>query len=227
MEHGAVAGAATLGPETQLQRGDRIDVGVDARQHYALVVAIGAGGSSVVPIQAAAATRGVVVGAATAHIGVAEILRAVVQTAPAVNPCMVVAATRGDTFIGLKAHGIRQTVEIVALRADGAVDVFAHAGAALCGHSIGILRIGSQPSDGIRVVGNIICGVAIEDDTVTASAAGIPTNGDFVDSGAGRHIGWWIAPIVGQEDIVDGHIGSRRRPRALDGNKVAIARIAG
>jgi hypothetical protein len=58
-------------------------ISVEARKYDALIVAVGACGCRVIPIEAVGATRGMVVGRRRGNIGIAAIRGAVVQTSPA------------------------------------------------------------------------------------------------------------------------------------------------
>ena len=104
LEDGAVARAAGLGPEEELEGLDIEDIGIDRGQDDVLVVAVGAGGGGVVPIETLAAARGVVV-AAAAHIGVAEIGRSVVQTGEAGGETGVGVAAGGHGILEVEDHG--------------------------------------------------------------------------------------------------------------------------
>ena len=85
LECGTVASAGSLGPEAQLKSTGGIGVRIHWRQYHDLIVAIGASGGSVVPIETFAATRRMVVGGAVAHVWVATVAGAVVEMAPTVD----------------------------------------------------------------------------------------------------------------------------------------------
>ena len=96
LEHGVVAAAAGFGPELQLEGADGVNRRINGGKHHNLVVTVGAGSGGVVPVQATAA--GVGVCGAASHVGIAEILRAVVQAVPAIDKDSGGAAARGHTF---------------------------------------------------------------------------------------------------------------------------------
>ena len=117
LECRVVAGARRLCPEADAEVGKLIYVSVDRRKDNHLVVAVSAGGGSVVPVEAAAA--GVGIGGAARHIGISEIVRTVVQAVPAIDKHVGgAAAGGGDTVGGLKAHGVGQRVHSGALGAE-------------------------------------------------------------------------------------------------------------
>ena len=132
LEGGSVAGAAGGDPERELHRVHGVDRGVDARQHDALVVAIGAGGGGVIPIETLGSAGGMVVRAAAAHIGVAAVAGAVVQAAPAGDkgrPCGA-----GTGAVAFQIVVPRQRVNQAAAGAEGD-----------CGAKVRIGALGSQP----------------------------------------------------------------------------------
>ena len=154
LKHGTVAGAGRPSPETHLEVANRIGIGVDARHHYDLVVAVSACGDTVVPIKAAGAAGGVIVGRSTAHIRIAKIGRAVVQASPAVSESMARTATCGIIFKVLKEW---KRVEVVA----GGTELFGeeHTGVpciAKRGHPHHICRVISTAHNAIRGVVNDI-----------------------------------------------------------------------
>ena len=59
---GVVTGAAGLGPEKQLHIRYGVCHSVERWQHYALVVAIGARGGAVIPVQSLRASRRMIIG---------------------------------------------------------------------------------------------------------------------------------------------------------------------
>ena len=120
-----VACAAGLGPEREAEVLEGIHGSIDTGEHDDLVVAVSAGGGGIVPVEAAAAGMGV---SAAAHVGVAEILGAVVEAVPAVDKNVGgAAAGGGDAVGGFEAHGDGEGVGSVAEGADAASDK--HAGA--------------------------------------------------------------------------------------------------
>ena len=82
-------------PETDAQGVERIVVGIDSGEHNHLIVAVGASGSGVVPVQTSRTTGCVVVGGAAAHIGIAIIVGTVVEAVPAFDKHGACAASCG------------------------------------------------------------------------------------------------------------------------------------
>ena len=105
LEYGVVAARRSLSPEAELQCrsvGSRVEFG----QNNNLVVAIGTGGGSVVPVEALGAASGVVVGGGRAYIGIAAVGGTVVETGPAVNEGRTGSGAAGG--FGLEVLGVGQ-----------------------------------------------------------------------------------------------------------------------
>ena len=220
MEHRVVAGAGRSGPETQLQGVEGIDVGVHARQHHALIVAIGARSGGEIPVEVAAAT----VGRGAAHVGVAERGSAVVEVVPAGNLGTHTAGASAEAF---ETIAVGQAVDSCAQRADTSSDGHTVARRTLIGYRIVVQRVGRKPGESVRAVHQVGDGVGTQNDGETGAAVGIPADSHLVKTGIGSHIKRNIAPFIGQENIVNGHIGGGRRTRAFDGNEVTIASVVG
>ena len=105
LEYGVVAARRSLSPEAELQCRS-VGSRVDGRQNDNLVVAIGAGGGSVVPVEALGAASGVVVGGGRAYIGIAAVGGTVVETGPAANEGRTGSGAAGG--FGLEVLGVGQ-----------------------------------------------------------------------------------------------------------------------
>ena len=158
LQDGMVARRRGLGPEHELKGVEGEHSGVETREDDNLVVAVGAGGGGVVPIETHGAAGGMVIGGAAARVGVVAIGGAVVQTGPAVHEGH--AASRRNA---LEVHGVGQLGEVgagglnsngtrargVVARADGG-DV----------HRVG--GVEGEAREAIEGVGDINQGVAVE-----------------------------------------------------------------
>ena len=163
-------------------------------------------------------------GRSAAHVGVAEIGRAVVDVVPAGN---------------LRAHGGRagrkvfeavavgQAVEQHTASADIPFDKCTGGTGTLGSHRIVVRRVGREPGEGIAAVHKVDDRVGTQNDSETGATVGIPTDGHLVGTRSGSDIKRNVAPFVGQVDVVNAHIGSGRRARAFDGNEVTIASVIG
>ena len=201
LKHGIVAGAAGTCPEGELHGVDGMDIGVKTRKDDGLIVTIGARGGAAIPVEVARAA----VGGSAAHIGVAEIGRAVVDVVPAGNLRPYGGRTGGHVF---KAVGVRQAVEIDTGRADVALDKCTGGAGALRSHRIVVRRVGREPGKRVAAIREVGDRVGAQDDSEIVASVGAPADGHLVDVRTGGHIKRNIAPFVGQEDVVEGHIGS-------------------
>ena len=125
-------------------------------------------------------------------------------------------------YIGQRVGGHRHAGGV-----DTAIDEETERGA-FGGHTVIVIGVGSEAGKGIEGVCDIINGGATEHHGEAGTAVRLPAERHLVRRDIGHgHILGGVAPIVGQEDIVERAVACRRGTRAMDGDIGTVAGIVG